>query len=536
MRFGPSVVGVMCAVHLWLSPSPAVGQYNWLVNGDWSAGETGWNRWAAPWSSGSQWLLAIAGTSPPAGRLHYSAGTGEHGWFQRVNVMPDTYSIQGDWSGILGVMGWAQVMLFSGTAGLSDAELLARIEGQVIGDIVAAKDSWGLNPPSDWDWEPITNSLHPGGNGNQVFATDGQVVVVVRVGTVAGFSSAMFDNLQLVGGGSGFDLTITEPSDLPDPPAPVDVTISFTATASTQYGGIATVGNGAARSEGFGWGTIMYSYSGANVLFKKSVNGQARGAARLRGEEGMEEGPPMCMEWDPFTGDCLFWGPPEMWPVPSGWAEGQVTGVLTLGTSAAHPAGSPLEMLLSIRCTPWSSYAQTFSLQLSRAGTRIADLNQNTSSDVIVPVFAGEALEFSHSAYDSSGYFFDTSFFYLFVLTEGPPPPEGACCFYDGRCEQLSQVACTAAHGRVWTQDAACEPNLCPPPLPADFDFDGDVDRDDLTVFAGCYSGPAIPYSETATCQRANFDKDGDVDMVDFGVFQRCFCGAGEPGNPACAD
>jgi len=481
--------------------------------------------------------MANAGMNPPAGWLNCGVDGGEHGWFQRVNVAPGlTYSIQGDWSGMLGVAGWAQVVLLSGTAALSDPELIARIEVPVDADIVAAKDSWGLNPPSSWwDWEPITNSLHPSGNGNQVFATDGQVVVVLKLGTVAGYSSAMFDNLQLVGGGSGFDLTITEPSDLPDPPAPVDVTISFAATASTQYGGIVTVGDGAAWSEGFGWGMVP-SYSGANVRMKKTVNGQARGAARLRGEEGMEESPPMCMEWDPFTGDCILWMPPEWWPIPSGWADGQVAGVLTLGTSAAHPAGSPLEMLLSIRRTESYTWGQTFSLQLSRAGTAIADLNQGTNSDLIVPVFAGETLEFSHAANDSSGWYFDTSFFYLFVLTEGPPPPIGACCFYDGRCEQLSQAACLAAHGRVWTQDAACEPNLCPPPLPADFDFDGDVDRDDLAVFAGCYSGPAIPYNETATCQRANFDQDADVDMVDFGTFQRCFSGAGGVGSPSCAD
>jgi hypothetical protein len=77
-----------------------------------------------------------------------------------------------------------------------------------------------------------------------------------------------------------------------------------------------------------------------------------------------------------------------------------------------------------------------------------------------------------------------------------------------------------------------------------DFDFDNDVDLEDLAVFNACATGPAIPYTPGA-CSLVpdgqghivvDFDKDGDVDQTDFGVFQRCLSGQGNPANPACAE
>ena len=68
--------------------------------------------------------------------------------------------------------------------------------------------------------------------------------------------------------------------------------------------------------------------------------------------------------------------------------------------------------------------------------------------------------------------------------------------------------------------------------IPGDFDFDGDIDTDDMRVFIGCVSGPSIPYS--SGCGKADFDRDNDVDQRDFGVMQRCYSGAGKPVDPAC--
>ena len=57
---------------------------------------------------------------------------------------------------------------------------------------------------------------------------------------------------------------------------------------------------------------------------------------------------------------------------------------------------------------------------------------------------------------------------------------------------------------------------------PADFDGDGDVDRDDFGHFQACLSGPAIP-QVNPTCPDADLDQDSDVDQADFALLQRCF-------------
>ena len=53
----------------------------------------------------------------------------------------------------------------------------------------------------------------------------------------------------------------------------------------------------------------------------------------------------------------------------------------------------------------------------------------------------------------------------------------------------------------------------------ADFDGDGDVDRQDVDLFEPCVSGPAIPC--VPECRDKDLDADGDVDQLDFGVIQR---------------
>ena len=66
----------------------------------------------------------------------------------------------------------------------------------------------------------------------------------------------------------------------------------------------------------------------------------------------------------------------------------------------------------------------------------------------------------------------------------------------------------------------------------ADFDADGDVDGDDLTVFTSCHSGPMVAFA--GDCGKADFDGDCDVDQSDFGLFQRCWSGKGKPADPNC--
>lgn len=73
----------------------------------------------------------------------------------------------------------------------------------------------------------------------------------------------------------------------------------------------------------------------------------------------------------------------------------------------------------------------------------------------------------------------------------------------------------------------------CPPPIPADFDGDGDVDADDFSAFESCASGPGVP--RPTGCENRDFDHDNDVDQVDFSIFQRCYSGENVPADPNCA-
>lgn len=84
--------------------------------------------------------------------------------------------------------------------------------------------------------------------------------------------------------------------------------------------------------------------------------------------------------------------------------------------------------------------------------------------------------------------------------------------------------------------------------VPADFDGDGDVDKDDLFLFVPCAGAPDVPYNPVSLPAGCNFtadpggfihpdaDRDGDVDQIDFAVFQQCFSGEDVDMNPDCAD
>ncbi|HOM50865.1 MAG TPA: hypothetical protein PLV57_05535 [Phycisphaerae bacterium] len=71
------------------------------------------------------------------------------------------------------------------------------------------------------------------------------------------------------------------------------------------------------------------------------------------------------------------------------------------------------------------------------------------------------------------------------------------------------------------------------PCLVGDFDYDGDVDADDLETFAGTMRGPALASEQPDI---GDLDGDGDTDQTDFGILQRCISGADEPARPECGD
>ncbi|MCP4251533.1 MAG: right-handed parallel beta-helix repeat-containing protein [bacterium] len=66
---------------------------------------------------------------------------------------------------------------------------------------------------------------------------------------------------------------------------------------------------------------------------------------------------------------------------------------------------------------------------------------------------------------------------------------------------------------------------ISPPPLPADFDCDGDVDLDDFEAFEEClrFSGPMLPPPSDECLDVFDLDADLDVDLADFAHIQVAF-------------
>ncbi len=187
----------LAAVALLLAVvSPAVAG---VINGDFSTGdETGWTRWKAPWGGSENWGIGAGGATPPTGDLWGGGGNSSFGWFQRIPAIPsEVYHVDADWAGDIGGTGWAEIMLFSCTAGMSNADVIVRIDTGNAADIAYKKDSWGMNPPTAWNWQKASLSPHPGGNGGTIHATCNEIVVAVKLG---GFPLGWLsvDNIVLV--------------------------------------------------------------------------------------------------------------------------------------------------------------------------------------------------------------------------------------------------------------------------------------------------------------------------------------------------
>lgn len=78
-------------------------------------------------------------------------------------------------------------------------------------------------------------------------------------------------------------------------------------------------------------------------------------------------------------------------------------------------------------------------------------------------------------------------------------------------------------------------PLLCPDPV-VDFNRDGRVDSDDLSIFFDCSNGPGIPMRDTFACHCADRNEDGCLDMTDFAVLQRCLMIGSAVLDPSCDD
>jgi hypothetical protein len=171
---------------------------NLLLNGDWADGENNWTQWRAPWGATENWLVDTSNGLPsPAGELYGGGSNGSFGWYQVVPVQAGTIvTVSADWRGDIGGSGWAEILLMTSTAPLTDADWVNRIDTGAAADIAFKKDSWGLNPPTTWEWEPASLSPLPAGNGGTV-VSDGYIAVALKLGG-SPIGSLYFDNITAV--------------------------------------------------------------------------------------------------------------------------------------------------------------------------------------------------------------------------------------------------------------------------------------------------------------------------------------------------
>ena len=178
------------AVLAVLATSPAASAVNLLTNGDWSAGETGWER---AYPSGPDVTLDYdvtwSGPTPPEGTLYTTQGS--VGWIQPVEVsVGEVCTLAADWAG--DDIGWAEIMLFSYDYQPTAQEAGARADVGNAADIAYKRDNFGLGGPT-WDWEKASTQPFPGGNGGTIHSL-GWVVVATKLGNGG---SLTVDNITL---------------------------------------------------------------------------------------------------------------------------------------------------------------------------------------------------------------------------------------------------------------------------------------------------------------------------------------------------
>lgn len=101
-----------------------------------------------------------------------------------------------------------------------------------------------------------------------------------------------------------------------------------------------------------------------------------------------------------------------------------------------------------------------------------------------------------------------------------------------GAAQLLYSASTSSLVSSPWGITLAVPP--CRSLVSPDLNQDCYVDKDDISLFASCFTGPLMPM--LAGCDSRDFDDDGDVDQADFGILQRCYSGSRLVADPGCDD
>lgn len=328
------------------------------------------------------------------------------------------------------------------------------------------------------------------------------------------------------------NLKFATPADIA--PAPVAMDINYTATAWSELGGTTVVVNGPAYNKGWGY---YGETAESSVSLEATDRGHLRGVIALTGTDG-EECWEECMEWDPETGECLFW---DYWcePYSCGDANGTVSGTIDIGTSKSYPAGSGLYLDLQVLVGGDSGDAEDYHLQLWRDTTLLGQIDPCTPYGIIIPVLAGETLTFELFASEEDWYSDYEGYErgYEFRIILGMP---AAADFNGDGAVNFRDYAMFALH---WLEVGCSEPNWCGK---ADLNKSGDVNWPDLKIFTEHWLEPLNPpppppppacWDSLTQCY-GDADGDGFVDFTDLDMFMQVPPGTSYP-DPAydpCVD
>lgn len=131
------------------------------------------------------------------GTFTASIDNGSGGVYWRLPAeASEVVSVEGQWTGDVGGAGWAEIITFTCTEGMSDTDIINRLDAGNAGDIVIKKDSWGLNtPPNAWGWEDIAlSAVAP----LEIHSTCEEVVIAVKVGDGGGGGTSVTFDISYV--------------------------------------------------------------------------------------------------------------------------------------------------------------------------------------------------------------------------------------------------------------------------------------------------------------------------------------------------